>query len=535
MFGKLLRVQLLVFLLLAACSPQEESSQTAPEGNTECPYKLPWPSFLPEVRVSQSISDPTNRSHLPRSLEEFAVDFSMPEGTPIVAARGGVLSAFHDSETQHGSSSEYAKYANYVILDHGDGTFSIYSHLQKSSDPQNPTFRQSDVGTKIIVQGELIGFSGNTGWSTSPHLHFQVQKRGDRFGQSIPFCFSDVEGGVPLLNTKYVSENAMVGVLGAQVEAYTENFNQGMLELTELTSSVSFFALDLNQNATFLVVHTLSDGNENLTQFTTQDPNPLLGLHFWSKDGRRLAVTSGSMISIRDLSSGTWDTFPRQSGDFGQGIANSWTSVFDWVDGQLGEGFLSDCVKAGRDENGVIDYNSYPGICFLPAGENVTPSYFFAPEDNGLTEGSLIYSWPSSDSNFTKVAFIRQYLSGGTPTGSAQLMILDVSTNTFTHLDIGNINPVSTKISPDGKEIAFLGVSGSTSEAGDLWVISLEGNNLKKLTNSSLFFDWSDDGEKIVFTKNNDAWIIDVDSGNETQITDTPNVIEISPTFLPNY
>lgn len=302
----------------------------------------------------------------------------------------------------------------------------------------------------------------------------------------------------------------------------------GQIVAVSSPGEVSFFAIN-GSGERSLVLHNLGNGNEEVIPFTTQDPTTTRGLHAWSEDGNLLAVTSGSVISVKNFPSGKWEFYDRHQGNYGPGIANFWSSVFDWVDGKLGEGFLSTCV---RNEP---DYSSYPGICFTLKKEEAESFYQTAPEDSGLNEGELEYSWPSSDSNMQRVAFIRQYLSQGTPTGTAQLILLDTTRDSYTRLEIGSIEPFSAKISPNGKQIAFLGDIDANLENGDLWIIDLGGGGLKKLTTSSRFFDWSENGQKIVFEKDNDIWVIQVDSGNVLRITNTPNLKEISPTFRPNH
>ena len=95
---------------------------------------------------------------------------------------GKVLLVFGDWSPDHHGGIELAREVNYVVIDHLDGTSALYLHLSKVS---------VKIGDKIS-QGQEIGLSGNTGWSTEPHLHFQVQNTGsDWFNQSIPISFSN--------------------------------------------------------------------------------------------------------------------------------------------------------------------------------------------------------------------------------------------------------------------------------------------------------------------------------------------------------
>jgi murein DD-endopeptidase MepM/ murein hydrolase activator NlpD len=92
----------------------------------------------------------------PRLFMHEGVDFAVPQGTPIHAAADGVV---RDARRNGG-------YGNYVRVDHADGVATAYGHLSRFAPNLKP-------GTKV-VRGQLLGFSGNTGRSTGPHLHFEV-------------------------------------------------------------------------------------------------------------------------------------------------------------------------------------------------------------------------------------------------------------------------------------------------------------------------------------------------------------------------
>lgn len=103
-----------------------------------------------------------------KGLSAYAIDFPVPEGTPIHAARDGVVVGAEGGHSQGGLSPEYRKYANYVIIEHTDGTMGNYYHLK----PGGTAVR---IGQKV-ARGDLIGYSGNTGYTSGPHLHFSVSK-----------------------------------------------------------------------------------------------------------------------------------------------------------------------------------------------------------------------------------------------------------------------------------------------------------------------------------------------------------------------
>ncbi|HVR81778.1 MAG TPA: M23 family metallopeptidase [Luteimonas sp.] len=120
---------------------------------------------------SFSHSDPQNR---------YAVDFGADIGTPVIAARDGVVMQVESDFDKAGLNLEkYGGRANFVRIVHDDGTMGLYAHLK----PEGVLVR---VGQRVHA-GQQIGLSGNTGFTTGPHLHFAVQvNRGMRL-VSIPF------------------------------------------------------------------------------------------------------------------------------------------------------------------------------------------------------------------------------------------------------------------------------------------------------------------------------------------------------------
>jgi len=89
------------------------------------------------------------------------IDISVPEGTPIRAAADGTV-ILEQSEYESGG------YGNYTCVDHGGGLSTCYAHQSSFA---------ASVGARVS-QGDVIGYSGNTGHSTGPHLHFEVRING---------------------------------------------------------------------------------------------------------------------------------------------------------------------------------------------------------------------------------------------------------------------------------------------------------------------------------------------------------------------
>ena len=122
-------------------------------------------------------------------LEAYAVDFDMPEGTPVHAARAGVVARVEESNTIGCWSDGCGRYANYIVVLHNDGTTGEYYHLKHMG-------ALVEVGDSV-ARGQKIGLSGNTGHSTMPHLHFAVYRATDWGNtQSIPVRFQSADGTI---------------------------------------------------------------------------------------------------------------------------------------------------------------------------------------------------------------------------------------------------------------------------------------------------------------------------------------------------
>lgn len=131
-------------------------------------------------------------------LEEYSIDFDMPVGTPVHAARDGIVARIEEANVEGCWDDGCGKFANYIIVLHDDGTTGEYFHLMKNG-------ALVDVGDHI-VQGQKIGRSGNTGHSTMPHLHFAVYRAvANGNTQSIPVRFRDANGiiGRPRRGARY--------------------------------------------------------------------------------------------------------------------------------------------------------------------------------------------------------------------------------------------------------------------------------------------------------------------------------------------
>ena len=134
--------------------------------------------------ISQGLDDASTHKD---AGNRYAVDIVMPEGTPVLAARGGVIMDIEDDFNEIGRQEErYLPRANQIRILHGDGSMAQYAHLQPRSARVAPGQR--------VEAGHWIANSGNTGFSSGPHLHFVVQLNVGMALESLPFRFRTANG-----------------------------------------------------------------------------------------------------------------------------------------------------------------------------------------------------------------------------------------------------------------------------------------------------------------------------------------------------
>ncbi|OUN13789.1 murein hydrolase activator EnvC family protein [Flavonifractor sp. An91] len=107
------------------------------------------------------------------------IDVSAAGGTPIYATKGGQVIM-----SEYGSGANWS-YGNFVVIDHGDGTTSLYAHMSSRAVSEG----------QLVNQGQTIGYVGNTGNSKGNHLHLEVRVGGRRV---------DPEGCFPGLSNSFI-------------------------------------------------------------------------------------------------------------------------------------------------------------------------------------------------------------------------------------------------------------------------------------------------------------------------------------------
>lgn len=186
---------------------------------------LPWDA---------NVTFPVTQGHNGGShtgLGAWAWDFGLPVGTPIRAAHFGTVRLVKGTSTVGGCSSVYANDANFVIVDQGNGYESLYLHLSSVTVA---------VG-QAVDRGDLLGYSGQTGWSCGAHLHFQIQRSPSNGGgpgfynPSIRDFFYDPGFAFdPAPGTFVTSKNGVSNQPRVDVEMHGEGWDAAMQEASAL-------------------------------------------------------------------------------------------------------------------------------------------------------------------------------------------------------------------------------------------------------------------------------------------------------------
>jgi murein DD-endopeptidase MepM/ murein hydrolase activator NlpD len=148
-------------------------------------YQMPFSGYA-DWTISQGYR---GRASHEDALNEYAVDFDIALGTPVLAARTGsvmeVIDGFPDDGRARKSDLDQA---NVIRILHEDGSMAVYGHLLQDSAVVTPG--------QWLVGGTVIAQSGNSGYTHGPHLHFAVQRNAGMRLESIPFRMQSVNGMV---------------------------------------------------------------------------------------------------------------------------------------------------------------------------------------------------------------------------------------------------------------------------------------------------------------------------------------------------
>lgn len=150
-------------------------------------YRFPFKKGK-KYEVSQTFNGKFSHNHI---ASKYAIDFQLEVGEPVHAAREGVVIKVEKHFKDHGGE-EYKYKANRIILLHEDGTTASYVHL----DYNGVLVEEGEY----VEKGQHIGYSGLTGFTRGPHLHFVVRRGKDI---AVPVYFEGYEGKVLKRRKRY--------------------------------------------------------------------------------------------------------------------------------------------------------------------------------------------------------------------------------------------------------------------------------------------------------------------------------------------
>ena len=205
-----------------------------------------------------------------------AVDFPTPENTTIVAAISGIIVQVVENHSTGCPTSACENESNFIVIDHGDSTFAMYAHLTVNGS-------LVEVGDSVDA-GQNIALSGNTGWSTGPHLHFEIK---DLTGNSMPLLFYEFENisdGSPFWGISATSENIYVNS-GLTFDYSSCQSNQFITMGIQLNSSIPCSVAELDR-AYVLTGQTFSPQNRfGVAQYDSDDSQWVYTCYAANADG----------------------------------------------------------------------------------------------------------------------------------------------------------------------------------------------------------------------------------------------------------
>jgi murein DD-endopeptidase MepM/ murein hydrolase activator NlpD len=146
-------------------------------------YATPFAAF-DSHKITQAFNGRFSHQH---DGSRYAIDIQLPVGTYIAAARAGTVVSITDGFVIGGVSSKYfLDKANRVLVAHGDGSFATYVHLLTGSIAVKPGDQ--------VTEGDILGRSGSSGYSSGPHLHFAILRPSESGLVSTPFHLRDSNG-----------------------------------------------------------------------------------------------------------------------------------------------------------------------------------------------------------------------------------------------------------------------------------------------------------------------------------------------------
>ncbi len=221
MYFKLINI-FLITLTISNCS-RISHGDSKPLVNDDALKEFSRNHYIPylkdyEVTISRGNGE---SSHSEEKKQYYAWDFVHSDsahgyigGVPIVAAAPGKIRLKRDDSTVSSEEERYAGWANYIVIEYTNsfgkslGIEGLYLHIKKPDELEKKVFGLDQKVGDTVEVGDIIGLTGDTGFSTGPHLHYQVQEviedkpEGSRewFSEALKVAF--VGSGIPKTGDK---------------------------------------------------------------------------------------------------------------------------------------------------------------------------------------------------------------------------------------------------------------------------------------------------------------------------------------------
>ena len=199
------RSHLAALALALACGHEQTGAEGSSSSSTGEGLAPPDGYWLPLACGTQAVVGQGNHGEFSHHGDlQYAFDLLLALDTPVHAmAEGIVLYTYSGNQPgdpcHDGGDQSCVDLANLVVLRHGDGTRTLYKHLETVAVSAGAT----------VPRGGVVGRSGSTGWSTRPHLHVMRMSECEQPQcPSIPLAFVDVAGaGVPVTGDGVTATN----------------------------------------------------------------------------------------------------------------------------------------------------------------------------------------------------------------------------------------------------------------------------------------------------------------------------------------
>ena len=255
----------LVLLILTTCAKKEESgdSNASSSSAATCRGRINGVKDSSSTLTNLKFPFPNGKSHIVGQTwsgtvshhfvgGEHSLDFGMEDGSDNISAvgPGKVMAVKEDSNI---TCSSICDDGNYVLVDHGSNFYALYLHFCQNCVAVN-------VGDNITAGNYNLGYAGNTGWSSGPHLHFEMRDFEENC--TVKYNLEGASGELTVDQTYTSTNNAAYSWNDSNLSKYTGNvFSKSGITLT---SNIPWYN-KIGDNIT--ITGSITDGKSDVAVF----------------------------------------------------------------------------------------------------------------------------------------------------------------------------------------------------------------------------------------------------------------------------